>query len=187
VLVAIDVDSTLHDYWEQFSSAALALHGVELPYAEQLAWRVDSLTPQQVREVVEATHADERIEAAIAYPGAAEAIQSWKTQGHEILITTHRRPEAHDVTARWLQEQEIPFDGLRCGWKKVDHCSDVGVALLIDDAPENLEGALTRGIAVATIRHPWNQDLLAARPEITHGDDWSALAEQLEPLLGWPH
>lgn len=186
MLVAIDVDSTLHDYWEQFSSAALELHGVELPYAQQRAWSVDALTPQQLREVVDATHADELIAAAIAYPGAAAAVQRWKSEGHEILITTHRRPEAHDVTANWLREQEIPFDGLRCGWRKVDHCSEVGVALLIDDAPENLEGALTRGIAVATIRHPWNQDLLAQRPEITHGDDWLALAEQLEPLLGWP-
>ena len=186
MLVAIDVDSTLHDYWEQFSSAALELHGVELPYAQQLGWSVDALTPQQLSEVIDATHADALIEAAVAYPGAAQAIQRWKIQGHEILITTHRRPEAHEVTARWLQEQEIPFDGLRCGWKKVDHCSDVGVALLIDDAPENLEGALTRGIAVATIQHPWNQDLLAQRPEITRGDDWNALAQALEPLLGWP-
>ncbi len=186
MLVAIDVDSTLHDYWEQFSTAAYELHGVDLPYERQLAWRVDALSPEQVRQVVEATHADALIEAAIAYEGAAAAIQRWKGQGHEILITTHRRPEAHDVTAKWLHEQGIPFDGLRCGWKKVDHCSDVGVALLIDDAPENLEGALSRGIAVATIRHPWNRDLLEARPEITHGDDWAVLAERLEPLLGWP-
>lgn len=184
MLVAIDVDSTLHDYWEQFSSAALELHGVELPYAQQRAWRVDALSPQQLIEVVEATHADDLIGAAIPYPGAAQAIRRWKSRGHEILITTHRRPEAHDVTARWLEEQAIPFDGLRCGWKKVDHCCDVGVDLLIDDAPENLEGALSRGIAVATIRHPWNQDLVAARPEITHGDDWPVLADRLQPLLG---
>lgn len=184
MLVAIDVDSTLHDYWEQFSAAAMQLHGVDLPYADQRAWSVDALTPSQVREVVEATHADEAISAAIAYPGAADAISRWKAGGHEILITTHRRPGAHDVTAAWLHEQGIPFDGLRCGWEKVDHCSDVGVALLIDDAPSNLEGALGRGIAVATIRHPWNRDLLDARPEITHADDWLALHLALEPMLG---
>lgn len=184
MLVAIDVDSTLHDYWEQFSAAAMELHGVDLPYAAQLAWRVDALSPAQVRDVVEATHTDDVIAAGVVYPGAARAIQRWKASGHEILITTHRRPGAHEATAEWLHEQGIPFDGLRCGWEKVDHCSDVGVALLIDDAPSNLEGALNRGIAVATIRHPWNQDLLAARPEITHGDDWHALAGALDPLLG---
>ena len=102
VLVAIDVDSTLHDYWEQFSAAAMALHGVDLPYADQRAWAVDALTGDQVRQVVEATHDDERISEAVAYPGAAEAISAWRRAGHQILITTHRRTDAHDVTAEWL-------------------------------------------------------------------------------------
>lgn len=186
VLVAIDVDSTLHDYWEQFSAAARSLHGVDLPYAEQTAWNVDALTLDQVKEVVEMTHDDQRIGEAVAYPGAAEAVQAWKAAGHEVLITTHRRPEAHDVTARWLQEQGIPFDLLRCGFRKVDHCRAIGVGLLIDDAPSNLEGALSCGIAVATIRHPWNADLIEARPEIVHGADWPGLAGALGPLLDWP-
>lgn len=183
MLVAIDVDSTLHDYWEQFSAAAMALHGVELPYADQRAWAVDALTGDQVRQVVEITHDDERITQAVAYPGAAEAIQAWRRAGHQILITTHRRSGAHDVTADWLMGQGIPFDLLRCGKRKVDHCREIGVGLLIDDAPENLETAMTEGIAVATIRHPWNQDLLDRHPEITHGADWITLAQALAPAL----
>lgn len=183
MLVAIDVDSTLHDYWEQFSAAAMALHGVDLPYADQRSWSVDLLTGDQVRQVVESTHDDQRIAEAIAYPGAADAIQAWRRAGHQILITTHRRPDAHDATAEWLREQDIPFDLLRCGWKKVDHCREVGVGLLIDDAPENLETAMAEGIAVATIRHPWNRDLLDEHPEIFHGDSWDALAASLAATL----
>jgi uncharacterized HAD superfamily protein len=179
VLVAIDVDSTLHDYWQQFSAAAMALHGVDLPYAAQQAWRVDALTPQQLSEVVAQTHEDERIAEAVAYDGAAEAIQAWKAAGHEILITTHRRPEAHDATAQWLAEQGIPFDQLRCGWEKVEHCRAVGVGLLIDDSPDNLIRALAVDIAVATIRHPWNADVIAECPEVVHGEDWADLAYTL--------
>ena len=29
--IAIDIDSTLHHYWDQFSAAAMELHGGELP------------------------------------------------------------------------------------------------------------------------------------------------------------
>lgn len=183
MLVAIDVDSTLHDYWEQFSAAAKALHGVDLPYADQRAWSVDLLSREQVQEVVAVTHDDQRIGEAVAYPGAADAIQAWRRAGHQILITTHRRADAHDVTADWLAAQDIPFDALRCGWKKVDHCREVGVGLLIDDAPENLETAMACGIAVATIRHPWNRTLLDAHPAIAHADDWDGLARALAPTL----
>lgn len=183
MLVAIDVDSTLHDYWEQFSAAALALHGVELPYADQRQWSVDCLTREQVKAVVATTHDDERIAAAIAYDGAAEVISTWKQAGHEILITTHRRPDAYAATADWLSAQNIAFDQLRCGFKKVDHCREVGVGLLIDDAPENLESALAEGIAVATISHPWNAATLRQNAEITYAKDWPALGRALAPIL----
>ncbi|MDQ8044647.1 MAG: hypothetical protein AAGC46_08375 [Solirubrobacteraceae bacterium] len=187
MLVAIDVDSTLHDYWEQFSAAAMALHGVDLPYADQHQWSVDSLTREQVKAVVSATHDDERIAEAVAYDGAAAVIAGWKDAGHDILITTHRRAAAYAATAAWLEAQGIPFDQLRCGYEKVDHCREVGVGLLIDDAPENLENALAQGIAVATIRHPWNASLLRATPEITYADDWSRLGRALAPFLGPTH
>jgi uncharacterized HAD superfamily protein len=187
VLVAIDVDSTLHDYWEQFSAAAMALHGVDLPYADQHQWSVDALTREQVKAVVATTHDDERIAEAVAYDGAADVITSWKQAGHDILITTHRRPEAHAATAGWLEAQGIPFDQLRCGFKKVDHCREVGVGLLIDDAPENLENALAEGIAVATIRHPWNASLLREHPEITYAGNWTALGRALGDILRAPH
>jgi hypothetical protein len=182
-LVAIDVDSTLHDYWGQFSAAAMELHGVDLPYADQRAWAVDSLDRDQVKQVVAATHDDASITSAIAYEGAADAINAWRRAGHQILITTHRREDAHDVTADWLRSQGIGFDLLRCGMKKVDHCREVGVGLLIDDAPENLSNAIAEGIAVATIRHPWNRSVLDEYPQIVFGDDWETLAEALSGTL----
>ncbi|MDO9352892.1 MAG: hypothetical protein Q7T55_04315, partial [Solirubrobacteraceae bacterium] len=121
MLVAIDVDSTLHDYWEQFSAAAMRLYGLDFPYADQHDWSLQGLSSEQIRAVIEATHDDERIAEAVAYDGAAEAIAAWRRAGHQILITTHRRPDAHDVTAEWLTAQGISFDLLRCGWKKVEH------------------------------------------------------------------
>lgn len=183
MLVAIDVDSTLHDYWTQFRAAAWALHAVDLPYAEQTAWEVDALSPQQVRDVVHATHDDTRIAEAVAYPGAADVIAGWRAHGHEVLITTHRRPDSHDVTADWLRLQGIPYDVLRCGWRKVDHCREVGASLLIDDSPENLIGALAAGIGAATISHPWNRDLIRTDPRVVHGSHWQALGRALDETL----
>jgi hypothetical protein len=187
VLVAIDVDSTLHDYWEQFSAAAMRLYGLDFPYADQHDWSLGGLGKDQIRAIIDATHDDERITEAVAYEGAAEAISSWRRAGHQILISTHRRTDAHDVTADWLTAQGIPFDLLRCGWKKVDHCREVGVGLLIDDAPENLELAIASGIAVATISHPWNQSIIRTHAQITHAPTWTQLADALAPTLLGEH
>ncbi|MBO9534209.1 MAG: hypothetical protein J7513_14655 [Solirubrobacteraceae bacterium] len=179
MLVAIDVDSTLHDYWEQFRQAAALLHGVDLPYEDQTDWAVDALSRHQLAAVIEHTHDDTRISEALPYEGAADVINGWRRSGHFVLITTHRRPDAHDVTARWLGDHGIGFDALRCGYEKVIHCQEVGAHVLIDDSPTNLTAALAAGLTPATIAHPWNAELSAREPAIVIADDWAALAERL--------
>ncbi len=179
MLVAIDVDSTLHDYWEQFREAAALLHGVELPYEDQTDWAVDVLTRPQLAAVIERTHDDERIAEAIPYGGAADVINAWRRAGHFVLITTHRRPDAHDVTAEWLSGHGIGFDALRCGYEKVVHCQEVGADVLIDDSPTNLRQALDAGLTPATIAHPWNAALAESEPAIVRAPDWMSLASRL--------
>lgn len=179
MLVAIDVDSTLHDYWSQFRAAAMALHGVDLPYEDQRDWSVDALSRQQLAEVIEHTHHDDRIAAAEPYAGAADVINAWRRAGHLILITTHRRTDAHDATAEWLADHGIGFDLLRCGYEKVPHCVEVGAGLLIDDSPTNLRGAIEVGLLAATLVHPWNAALVAAEPRVIGSADWPGLAAEL--------
>ncbi|MFT4035654.1 MAG: hypothetical protein QM679_08775 [Patulibacter sp.] len=183
MLVAIDVDSTLHDYWGQFRAAAIELHGVDLPYEQQTDWTVDRLTRTQLADVIQRTHDDERIAQATPYPDAADIINGWRRAGHFVLITTHRRPDAHDATADWLSTHRIGFDLLRCGYQKVDHCQQVGADVLIDDSPTNLLHALAAGMTPATLRHPWNATVTAEHPAIIAGDDWNALALALATEL----
>src|SRR5215218_6487493 len=49
--IAIDIESTLHHYWDQFAAAAKRRFGVDLPYDEQM-WEIDRLKPEQVRACV---------------------------------------------------------------------------------------------------------------------------------------
>jgi uncharacterized protein len=43
MLIAIDIDSTLHHYWDQLADAARRRFGVELNYDEQRTWRITRL------------------------------------------------------------------------------------------------------------------------------------------------
>ena len=179
--IAIDIDSTLHHYWDQFEAAAKRRFGVELPYEEQL-WHIDRLRPEQVKACVEETHSEAQILAAKPYADAVETIRAWKQAGHFIHITSHRDTAAHDATERWLDRIGLPYDELYCSFDKVSHCRAIGIELLIDDSPVNLEAAVDAGIRAATLSHPWNRDI-CEEEDIVCAPDWKGLARALEPLL----
>jgi uncharacterized HAD superfamily protein len=181
VRIAIDIDSTLHHYWDQFEAAAKRRFGVELPYEEQL-WHIDRLRPEQVKACVEETHSEAQILAAEPYPDAVGTIRAWKEAGHFIHVTSHRDTAARDATERWLGQIGLPYDELYCSFDKVSHCRAIGIELLIDDSPVNLEAAVDAGIRGATLSHPWNHDI-CEEEDIVCAPDWKGLAQALEPLL----
>ena len=180
--IAIDIDSTLHHYWDQLAAVAKRRFGVDLPYDEQLTWGIALLRPEQVRACVEETHRDPHVLAAEPYPGAVEAISRWHAAGHFIHVTSHRTTDAHDATERWLRSIEMPYDELYCSYDKISRCREIGIDVLIDDSPPNLLGAAEAGITPATILHPWNRDL-CEEEDILCAPDWPALERRLEPVL----
>jgi uncharacterized protein len=180
--IAIDIDSTLHHYWDQLSDAARRRFGITLPYEDQVTWGITLLRPEQVRACVRETHSDERVVAAEPYPGAVEAVSNWHDAGHFIHITSHRATTSQDVTERWLRRIGLPFDELYCSHDKITRCREIGIDILIDDSPPNLQAAIDAGITAATILHPWNRELCETE-DVIYGADWDELARNLEPVL----
>jgi 5'(3')-deoxyribonucleotidase len=180
--IAIDIDSTLHDYWAQFSEVVERRAGVSLPYADQHTWGVPELAPEQLRDCVMETHTEPYVLAGVPYPGAVETVRGWKDQGHFIHVTSHRSTEAHGVTARWLDAIGLPYDELYCSYDKIARCREIGIDVLIDDSPVNLRRADDAGITPATLLQPWNR-ALCEELEIVCAPDWPGLARQMESIL----
>ena len=177
--LAIDIDSTLHPYWDQLATIARRRFGIELPYDSQFTWEIPLLAPEQLKAIVDETHAAENVLAAEPYPGAVETIQKWHEQGHFIHITSHRATDAHPQTAQWLDAIGLPHDELYCSYDKITRCVEIGIDVLIDDSPVNLVQAVEAGITAATITHPWNREL----EHVISAPDWLTLAQCLEPVL----
>ncbi|MHB1467994.1 MAG: hypothetical protein ACYCU0_02545 [Solirubrobacteraceae bacterium] len=181
--IAIDIDSTLHHHWEVLSRVSVRRFGVELPYEEQVSWGRTRLRADQFALCVEESHSEERILAGVPYAGAVETIAGWHREGHVIHVVSDRGEEKREATERWLQRIGVPFERLHCSPQKVARCAEHDVELLIDDNPIDLRSASERGIAVAAILHPWNEDvceeegLIAAR-------EWAELRAAVQPLLG---
>jgi hypothetical protein len=180
--IAIDIDSTLHHYWDVLSDAARRRFGIELPYEEQFDWGITRLRPEQLECCIDETHGEQVILAGRPYPGAVEAVNAWAAAGHFIHITSHRQVAAHTATERWLNDIGLRFDELYCSFDKVTKCCEIGIDLLVDDSPHNIQKALENGIAAATIVHPWNADVCETE-DIVCAADWPALAVKLQPLL----
>ncbi len=182
--IAIDIDSTLHHYWDLLARVAQERFGVSLPYEEQRDWGISVLERDQLVAAVEETHSDENIAAGEPYPGAVEAVRRWHDEeGHWIHITSHRHGRTAVATERWLASIGLPYDDLHCSFDKVTRCVELGIDVLVDDSPVNLARAAEEGIAGATIIHPWNEHLIDGE-KVIGGRDWRELAARLQPVLG---
>ena len=136
--IAIDIDSTLHHYWDLLSESSRRRFGIELPYDEQLTWGITRLRPDQLELCIAETHTDENILAGRPYPGAVETVGRWHAAGHHVLVASHRNPHCAPATQRWLEQIGLAHDALYCDFDKVGHCVQDRIDVLIDDSPENL-------------------------------------------------
>jgi uncharacterized HAD superfamily protein len=180
--IALDIDSTLHHYWDLIDSLSQRRFGVTLPYEEQTDWGITQLEPTQVRQLIAESHSDEHIETAEPYAGAVETVAKWHDEGHWIHITSHRAERTREATRRWLERIQMPYDDLHCSYDKVTRCVELDIDVLVDDSPVNLESAREQGIVAATIVHPWNAEIVE-REGIIGARDWQELSKLLEPVL----
>jgi hypothetical protein len=180
--IAIDIDSTLHHYWDKLSNSAQRRFGIDLPYEEQFDWGITRLKPQQLQVCIDDTHSEEAILGSRPYDGAVETVNAWFDAGHYIHITSHRAERCHAVTARWLEQIGLRHHDLHCSYDKVARCQELSIDLLIDDSPVNIQRALDAGIVPATISHPWNEEVVETE-DVIAAKEWQELAARLEPLL----
>jgi hypothetical protein len=180
--IALDIDSTLHHYWDLLERIAHERFGVSLPYADQHDWGIGELERDQLVAVVEETHSDDNIEGAEPYPGAVEAVRRWHDAGHWIHVTSHRRESCAPATVRWLDSVGLPYHDLHCSFDKITRCVELEIDVLVDDSPVNIRRATERGILAATLIHPWNRDVVDGDGVIA-ADDWWELERRVDSAL----
>jgi hypothetical protein len=182
--IALDIDSTLHEYWDLLQRVVKERYGVELPYEDQRDWGITALERDAVVHCVEETHSDENILAGVPYDDAVETVRAWHEAGHWIHVTSHRRPQTANATARWLEKIGMPYDDLHCSFDKITRCVELDIDVLVDDSPVNISRAREHGMPAATIIHPWNEEVVAGGDDgIVGAPDWAGLERLVDEAL----
>lgn len=182
--IALDIDSTLHNYWDLLEEIAMERFGVAIPYAEQYDWNIIALDTEQLAECIRVSHSDANIAASEPYEGAVDAVNRWHAAGHWIHVTSHRREACAPATHEWLRRSGFRYDDLHCSFDKITRCVELEIDLLVDDSPVNLAQARENGMLTGTLSHPWNEQIVneggvlaaATWPELERRID-SALAD----------
>ena len=165
--IAIDIDSTLHHYWDELADAAKRRFGVDLPYEHQHTWKISRLRDEQLRVCIADTHSDAAIARAQPYPDAVEIVNAWHDAGHWIHVTSHRAERCHAATERWLAaiglqlrrpalllRQGQPLRGAR--HRRADRRQP--------GQPRCARSS--NGMVAATLVHPWNRELCEEEAEV---------------------
>ena len=136
--LAIDIDSTLHPYWDQLAEIAQRRFGVALPYERQFTWAIPQLEPEQLQRSSRRPTAREQRARRRAVSRRGRDDHRWHEQGHFIHITA-TAPSTRTPTPRsgWTQIG-LPHDELYCSDDKISRCVELEIDVLIDDSPVNL-------------------------------------------------
>lgn len=150
--LAVDLDDTLYSFTQTAREVLVDLaiaRGDEtlmtLASASWSEWRTPAamIGVENWFEIIERCHRPEVILDRQSYFGASDTLWDLVDAGHTLTYITSRDSQCEDATARWLQDNEFPFDPegtatLMCQYfpSKAEHIADCQV--IIDDRPHNL-------------------------------------------------
>ena len=156
--IAIDIDSTLHHYWDQLAAAARRRFGVDLPYEDQVTWEITLLRPSRCARAWR-----RRTASAACSPPSPTPARSRPSAPGTRRATSSTSPRTGPGLPRRGRALAgpigLPYDELYCSYDKVARCAEIGIDVLIDDSPGTSSARSTPASTAATLLHPWNREL----------------------------
>ena len=103
--IYVDYDDCLCETAKAFSVLAERLFGKNVPYEEVRFFNLQAsfgLSDEEYEHLMLEGHRPEEILSYEATPGAAEVVNEWIDQGHEVTIITGRPFSSYEPSRKWL-------------------------------------------------------------------------------------
>jgi len=187
--VGVDLDGVTYDFVASYKRFAEIVAGHELAYPSE--WNFFNNQWGWSTKKYLSVFADAVMEGNVFWrgapiEGAKEGIARLRELGHEVIIVTHRDHPDQKVadamkraTLYWLQNHDIQVDGILFKGVK----TNLGIDIIVDDAPHNIAAAIDADEWVITFDQPWNQPHLLREDDPDHtlrAVGWSEVVRLVE-------
>jgi uncharacterized HAD superfamily protein len=192
IRVAIDCDDVCNEYEANLVARLNAECGLSLTPGELTPFPDNWKTILTVRQYKAAWRITTSLEfnAAIELnPYAHQGLSTLKKHSAELLMVTHRPPEATQRTMDWVDAKgiekyfsEFHLVGGKNGdaRDKGEVCRELGAEYLIDDGNHNASNASLHNVRTLLVDRPWNQGF---NPKAGYITRISGLHEAVEVIL----
>lgn len=154
--IGIDIDGVIldterdlkffADYWSYFKLAKNRLKNDDVTQEHCFDWTEEEMN------YFYSNYFDNLTKKAHLIVGAKEILKKLKEEGHELYIVTlrgyYRKEEKRDAEKK-LKKLGVKFDGIHWSIKnKIGKCKELGIQVMIDDNPDNVEQFANSGLGV---------------------------------------
>ena len=156
--IAVDIDDTLNIVKRlELGSAYIERKGLSFKVKDPVSNKLVEIFDWTIEDVLHFVREEGGVVLytdAEARKGAKEALEGWRKLGHEVVILTSRKKEWFDnperVSRDWLEKRRLPYDEIVAEvafGEKGAYCAEHGISILVDDDPEAVSSAQSRGVA----------------------------------------
>lgn len=184
-VLCLDVDSTIHSAEDAYDTAAIEVFGKPFYNGTTKDWYDSEYLTERFGEeywrIFESALCPTKIPQRRLYEGCQESILELKEDWEITFLTNNHRPNRmHQPLKRWLTGLFGEVNLRVTSKYKVPLMKEIGAFGLIDDAPNNILGALEEDYFVGCILQPWNEEIVNDSPEVHGYKNWKDLKDHLQ-------
>ena len=115
--IYVDFDDCLCETARHFSGLAREMFGTDVPYENINFFNLQksfSLTDKQYEDMMTEAHKPEILLSYDETPGAADALNAWVNDGHDVSVITGRPYSAFEASREWLDRHGLGAVKLYC-------------------------------------------------------------------------
>ena len=145
--IAVDFDGVIADFHSVLCANIRERHGIEYRPRDIDEWnpRIEGAEVSLLEEVEPLVEDERALRETEPVTGVARGLERLRAVGHECVVATHRPDPVLPAVGEWLDDRDIPHDGLLADVPQNKGRIDADV--LIDDRPKNVLDAIAAGMS----------------------------------------
>ena len=194
--IYVDFDDCLCETARHFSGFVKGLYGVDVPYEKMRYFNLQasfSLTDEQFEDMMLKAHTPEVLLSYEETPGAADTVNGWIDEGHDVSVITGRPYSSYDASREWLDRHGLERVRLYCFNKygrdnfiknsdfslEPDDYYKMHFDLAVEDSPSAFKYfEHLPGLKVLVYDRPWNRECTFPGDNYRRCPDWESIRSE---------